>query len=96
MIKILIPLLVILEAADGILTYSAVGKNLVNEGNPMLQNTAGTGSFLLMKVCGALLCGLLLYLVYKKFPRISLVTTWSMVMFYAAIFSWNMSVIFFV
>jgi hypothetical protein len=94
MIKILIPLLVTLEAADGILTYSAVGQDLIREGNPIIQNAAGTGSFLLLKIGGALLCGLLLYLVYKRFPRISLVTVWTVLIFYSVLFAWNLSILY--
>ena len=94
MLKFLIPLLVILEAADGILTCTAVGKNLVYEANPLLQSSAGTGAFLVMKICGAILCGLMLWLVYKRFPRISLVATSSIVGFYSLVLSWNLSVLF--
>ena len=94
MIKILIPLLVTLEAADGIFTYSAVGKDLIREGNPIIQNVAGTESFLLLKIGGALLCGLLLYLVYKRFPRISLLTIWTVLIFYAVLLTWNLSILY--
>ncbi len=94
MIKLLIPLLIALEAADGILTYSAVGKDLVREANPLVNSIAGTGDFLLMKISGAFLCALLLWLVYKRFPRISLIATSSIVTFYAAVFTWNLSILF--
>lgn len=87
-------MLVILEAADGILTYSAVGKALIREGNPIIQNAAGTGSFLLMKIGGALICGLLLYLVYKRFPRISLLTIWTVLTFYVVLLTWNLSILY--
>jgi hypothetical protein len=86
--------LVSLEAVDGIVTYTAVGRSLIHEGNPIVRDAAGTGSFLVMKICGALLCGLLLYLVYRKFPRMSLVTTWTILTFYAVVFTWNLSILF--
>ena len=94
MIKLFIPLLVALETADGILTHSAVGKDLVHEGNPILQNSAGSGSYLMMKVCGAFLCALLLWLIYRRFPRISLIATSGILLFYALVFTWNLSILF--
>jgi hypothetical protein len=94
MMKFLIPLLVVLETADGVLTYSAVGKHLVQEGNPVIQNVVGTGNFLLMKIAGAFLCAFLLWLVYKRFPKISLISTSGIVIFYATVFTWNLSVLF--
>jgi|WetSurMetagenome_2_1015567.scaffolds.fasta_scaffold985816_1 hypothetical protein len=93
MIKFLIPVLVALESADGIFTYFKVGKDLVKEANPLLQSIAGTDSFLIMKICGALLCGILLWLVYKRFPRISLITTSSIALFYTAVLAWNLCVL---
>lgn len=94
MIRFLIPLLVALETADGIFTYSAVGKDLVREGNPMLQNIAGTGNFLVMKISGAFLCALLLWLVHKRFPRVSLFATSGILVFYIAVIVWNLSIFF--
>ncbi len=93
MMKVLIPLLVALEAADAILTYSAVDTGTVQEANPLMQGLAGTGDFLLMKVSGAILCALLLWLVYRRFPRVSLVAASSIVIFYAAVLSWNLSIL---
>lgn len=90
----LIPLLVALETADGVLTYSAVGKDLVREANPVMQNIVGTGNFLVMKIAGGLLCAFLLWMVYKRFPRISLISTSAIVIFYAAVLTWNLSVLF--
>jgi hypothetical protein len=93
MMGFLIPLLVALETADGILTYSAVSQGLVREGNPIMQNIAGTGNFLLMKIMGALLCALLLWLVYKRFPRVSLVSAACIVIFYAMVLTWNLNIL---
>jgi hypothetical protein len=94
MIKVLIPLLVILEAADGILTYSAACKNLIREANPILQNIVWTGDFLLMKISGAFLCGVLLWFIYKRFPKIGLIATSSIMFFYSFVLTWNLSVLF--
>jgi hypothetical protein len=90
---LLIPLLVALEIADGVLTYLSVGNHLASEGNPLMQNIAATGNFLVMKTAGALLCALLLWLLYKRFPRVSLISTSSIVLFYAFVFSWNLNIL---
>jgi hypothetical protein len=94
MMNFLIPLLIVLETADGVITYSAIGKGLVGEANPVIQNIAGTGNFLLMKIMGAIICAWILWLVYKLFPRISLVTTSGILMFYAIVLIWNLSILF--
>jgi hypothetical protein len=94
LIKVFIPILIILEIADGILTYSAVGRDLVREANPLLQSTAGSESFLIMKVCGALLSALLLWLVYQRFPKLGYVASFSIMLFYASIYIWNLNIFF--
>jgi hypothetical protein len=48
----------------------------------------------LMKIAGAFLCVFLLWLVYKRFPKISLISTSGIVIFYATVFTWNLSVLF--
>jgi hypothetical protein len=88
----LISFLVVLEAADGIFTYSAVCRGLVREGNPLMLNMASTGNFLVMKISGAIVCALLLWLLYKRFPRISLAVASSIVVFYAGVLTWNLSI----
>jgi hypothetical protein len=93
MMKFLISLLIALETADGVLTYTAVGKDLVREANPRIQSFVGTGDFLLMKICGALLSALLLWLVYKRFPKLSLVSTSCILAFYTLVNTWNLSIL---
>ncbi len=94
MINVLIPLMVALESADGFFTHSAVGKNLVREGNPLMQNIAGNSSFLLLKIVGALLSALLLWIIYRRFPRASLAAATGVVVFYTAVLTWNLSIFF--
>ncbi len=84
--------MVALEVADGIFTNSAVRGNLVREGNPLMQNLAGTGNFLAMKISGAIICALLLWLLYQRFPRISMAATSGVVLFYAGVLTWNLSI----
>jgi hypothetical protein len=89
----LLSLLVVLETADGICTYSAVCRNLAREANPLMQNLAGTGNFLIMKITCAIICALLLWLLYRRFPRISLTAAFSIAVFYAGVLAWNFSIL---
>ena len=91
--KFLIPLLVVMESADGILTYSATGKGLVIEANPLLKNITGTSDFLLMKILAGFGCALLLWLMRQRFPKISFITTCSILIFYGIIFMWNIIIL---
>ncbi len=94
MMKVLIALLVGLETADGLITYSAIIKDLAWEANPVVQRVWGTGNFMLMKISGAILCALILWLLYKRFPMVSLTATSSIVAIYTAVLTWNLSVLF--
>jgi hypothetical protein len=89
----LLSLLVVLEAGDGICTYSAISKNLAREANPLMQNLAGTDNFLVLKISGAIICALLLWLLYRRFPRISLIASSCIVIFYAGVLTWNLNIL---
>lgn len=92
--KYLLPMLSGLEILDGITTTFFVRHGLVQEGNPLMEPIVREGNFLLLKVIGALLCVLILWGMYKRFPRVTLMTTSSVVMFYGAVMAWNLSVFF--
>ena len=82
------------QVADGIITHVLVKNGLVQEGNPLLVSIVSEGDFLMLKVLGALLCVLFLWGIYQRFRNVALVTTSSIVMFYGAVMSWNLSVFF--
>jgi len=92
--KYLLPLLSGLEILDGITTTFFVRHGFVQEGNPLMEPIIREGNFLLLKVIGALLCVLILWGMYQRFPRVTLMTTSSVVMFYGAVMAWNLSVFF--
>ena len=90
--KHLLILLSVFEISDGILTHFLVRNGLVHEGNPLMQPIVMEGNFLLLKVIGVLLCVLVLWGVYKHIPRVALVTTSSIVIFYGVVMTWNLSI----
>jgi hypothetical protein len=93
-VKLYIPLFVILEIVDGVLTYSLVANEMVREANPILQSTAGSSSFLIMKICGAFLSAILIWLLYQRFSRLGFITSFVIMSFYASICLWNLQIFF--
>ena len=92
--KYLLILLGGFEISDGIITHFLVRNGLVQEGNPLVEAIVMEGNFLLLKVIGVLLCVLILWDIYKRFPKVALIATSSVVMFYGAVMAWNLSVFF--
>lgn len=83
-----------LEISDGIITNTFVRNGLVQEANPLMESIVRRGDFLLLKIAGVCLCGLILWTVYKRFPRVTLAVTSSIVIFYGAVIVWNLGVFF--
>jgi len=77
--------------SDGLLTYFLIRYGLAREWNPLLAPIVGEGNFLIFKVVGALLCVLILWDIYKRFPRIALTATSCFVVVYGVIVAWNLS-----
>lgn len=91
--KYLLGLLVGFIILDGVLTHFLVGSGLAREGNPFLKPIVGEAGFIILKVVGALVCALLLWDVYRRFPKVGLIATWCGVIAYTAIVIWNSSII---
>lgn len=89
--KYLLGLLVAFEISDGLLTYFLIRGGLAREGNPLLLPIVGEGNFMVLKVVGAILCVLILWDIYKRLPKLALISTSCFVMFYGAIVLWNLS-----
>jgi len=92
--KYLLILLSGFEISDGIITHFLVRNGLVREGNPLMESIVREGNFLLLKVIGVLLCVLILWGVYKRFPKATLIATSSVVMFYGVVMAWNLTMFF--
>ena len=94
--KYLLGLLASFVVADGLLTYFLVGGGLAREGNPFLAPIVGETNFLVLKVVGAILCVLILWDIYRRFPKLALISTSCFVAAYGAIVLWNLSIFFIV
>ena len=88
-IKQIIILFCVLEMLDAIITHLAVKAGLVWEGNPLIVNIAGDLNFLFLKGAGVILSGLVLFILYKHFRRLSLIAASSIAVFYGAVLAWN-------
>ncbi|HEY90217.1 MAG TPA: hypothetical protein G4O07_00110 [Dehalococcoidia bacterium] len=89
--KYLLPLLCGFEISDGIITQLLVANGPFVEANPLMAPVVGDGNFLLFKVVGVILCALILLKLYRYFPRVTLLTTSSIVTYYGAVIGWNLS-----
>ena len=89
--KYLLILLGGFEISDGAVTHFLVRSSLVQEGNPLMEPVVREGNFLLLKVIGVLLSVVLLVGIYKRFPKVALITTSSVVAFYGLVMAWNVS-----
>ena len=88
-IKYLLGVLFALVVADGILTNFLITEGLGREWNPFLQTLVGKESFLFIKIAGALLSILILWDVYKKWPRVAINSVICVVILYTGIVYWN-------
>ncbi len=91
--KYLLGALVGLVTLDGVLTEFLVGKGAAREFNPILQPLVGDIGVMVLKVAGALLCAFILWDVYRRFPRVAVISAWIGVGAYSAIILWNTSLI---
>ncbi len=90
----LLAALVVLMAADGLMSNFLVSGGLAREGNPLLVSLVGEGYFLLLKAAGALLAALLLWDIYRRRPRMAVVSTSCIVVFCTGVVLWNLWVFF--
>jgi len=90
----LLATLVILVISDGVITQFLIRGGLAREGNPLLEPLVGTGGFLVVKVAGALICALIMWDIYRQWPKLALTSCSCLVVAYAGIVLWNLSIFF--
>ena len=92
--KYILGLLVGFEILDGVISHFLIRSGLAREGNPFLQPIVGEVNFLILKVVGGLLCALILWHIYKRYPKLALISTSCFVVVYAVIVLWNLGLFF--
>ncbi len=91
--KYLLGFLIVFVIVDGLLTNFLVNSGLAREGNPFLQPLVGDIGFIILKAVGALVAAVILWDIYRRYPRVALISTWCFVVFYGAIVIWNLSLV---
>ena len=81
-----------LIATDGLLTSFLVTNGHALEVNPFLQAWVGQDLFLAIKVSGAFLVTLLLWIKYNAKPKLIYIITAVFLAFYTSIVFWNLFV----
>ena len=84
--------LVALVVADGLITQFLITRGLGREGNPFLQDFIGEQSFLIIKIVGAILCAFILWDIYKRQPKMALISSLCFIALYVVIVGWNLSI----
>ena len=94
--KWLLGLLVGLVISDGLLTCFLVKNGLAREGNPFLVDIVGKDILVVLKVVGAIVCALILWDVYRRYPKLAVTCTLCFLAIYVLIVGWNLSLFFMV
>jgi len=89
--KYLLGLLIGFEIADGVVSHFLIRSGLAREGNPFLLHLVGETNFLIIKIVGVFLCALILWDIYKRFPKLALISTSCFVVICVVIVLWNLS-----
>jgi hypothetical protein len=81
--------------ADGLITEFLVTGGHGSELNPFLKAWVGQGWFLAIKISGAFLATLLLWINYSRKPKLVYAITVVFLAFYTIVLFWNLSVFLF-
>jgi hypothetical protein len=93
-IEYLLGTLLSLVVADGILSQFLIRSGIGKEGNPFLKIIVAEGNFLVVKMCGAIICVLILWNMARRVPKVAFIVSVSLVAIYTAILFWNLAVFF--
>jgi hypothetical protein len=91
-LRLLLYTLFALIVADGLITKFLVGGSYGSEANPFLEAWVGQDIFLTMKVSGAFLATLFLWIKHSRNPRSVFTITLLSVAFYTVVIFWNLFV----
>ncbi len=84
-----------LQVSDGVMTDLMVRSNIAGEGNPLMQPLVNDGTFILLKIAGAIACIIALKLLSKRFNGAAIAASSLVVAFYFVVITWNMGTVLF-
>ena len=85
----LLSLLAVFIISDGLLTHALVDGDLLIEGNPLMAPLVADGNLMLLKLVGTIICVIILWDLYRRFPRLAVISTSFFVVAYGVIVFWN-------
>ena len=91
-LRLMLYTLFALIVADGLITKFLVTESFGLEMNPFLQAWVGQDMFLAIKVSGAFLITLFLWIKHSKRPRLVFAVTFLSLAFYTVVLFWNLFV----
>jgi hypothetical protein len=94
-IEYLLGTLLSLVIADGLISQFLIKSGLGYEGNPLLRVLVMENDFLIIKMCSAILCVIILWNIARRSPRLIFIFSTCFVGLYTAILFWNIAVFLF-
>ena len=94
-IEYLLGTLLSLVVADGLISQFLIKTGLGQEGNPLLKILVTENNFLVIKMCAAIICVLILWNIARRLPRLIFILSACFVGIYTAILFWNIAVFLF-
>lgn len=88
----LLGLLVTFILADGLITHVLVG-NGFKEGNPLLVPLVAQGNLMVLKLAGTVVCVIILWDLYKRSPKLAIISTSFFVAVYGLVVLWNLGLL---
>jgi len=91
-IEYLLGTLLSLVVADGLISQYLIKNGLGQEANPLLRILVTENNFLVVKMCGAIICVLILWNIARRLPRLIFIFSACFVGLYTALVLWNVTV----
>jgi len=94
-VEYLLGTLLSLVVADGLISQYLIKNGLGHEANPFLKVLVMENDFLIIKMCSAILCVIILWNIARRLPRLIFIFSTCFVGLYTAILFWNIAVFLF-
>jgi hypothetical protein len=91
-IEYLLGTLLSLVVADGLISQFLIKGGLGREGNLLLRVLVAENNFLIIKMCAAIICVIILWNIARRLPRLIFIFSACFVGVYTAILFWNIAV----
>jgi hypothetical protein len=94
-VEYLLGTLLSLVVADGLISQFLIKNGLGHEANVFLRVLVIENDFIIIKMCSAILCVIILWNIARRLPRLIFIFSTCLVGLYTAILFWNIAVFLF-